>query len=218
MRAMVVRAWDTPKFPARKTRNYLEIEWEALSTRKFLGLNPDEPIDFLRFMDLLHKLKVGPQRSIGVETHVDVLPPGVEAKSELPYGSTVLITLSQETYEALESRKPRAGFSLLHETGHAVMHHRELADLTRFPDRAPGLLRGDYQDLKPWANVEWQADAFAASMKMPALGLAKLERAHNLNVEMICHQFGASKSSAEIRLNTYLKRREHWQELLHRPS
>lgn len=212
MSRVLVFAKDTPRFPALQSRGYIDIEREAQETRAYLGLEPDEPLDCLSFMDRLHALRVGRNREIAVESHVDNLTPGVEAMAEYVHQPSpkILITLSAPTYDGLERRMPRDGHSLLHETGHGVLHYRELMTLTRIPDTARALLRGKNHNLPAYDNAEWQADAYAGSMKMPAAGLLGLEKQGLLDVRNICRRFGSSRASAEIRLRIYAAKRGLW--------
>ena len=82
-------------------------------------------------------------------------------------------------------------FTLAHEFGHMVLHNSEVQGFPRAISRE--------SNHKPFRDSEWQADAFAAELMMPA------ERARGLSAEEIARRFGVSLQAARIR-ESVLKR------------
>ena len=63
-------------------------------------------------------------------------------------------------------------------------------------------------DHKPYEDTEWQANAFASSLLMPARGLAALEERYGqLSAVMISDKFKVSYETAGYRLTLFNQRR-----------
>ena len=74
-------------------------------------------------------------------------------------------------------------------------------------DQLAALHRGE-QAHRPFRDTEWQANAFASALLMPAQGLIALEREHGaLTVVEIADRFGVSHEAAGYRLDLFAKRR-----------
>jgi hypothetical protein len=138
---------------------------------------------------------------------VDELDMGVEAETwfneEL---HRIEIDLSVCTYEQLEFDDGRARFSLCHELGHVILHFRQVIRLAGTHRRAAAMMRGTARHSKCW-DTEWQANAFAGALLMPAEGLAMLEQAEGLSTQAIAHAFGVSGYAADVRDSIYRKRK-----------
>jgi Zn-dependent peptidase ImmA (M78 family) len=119
----------------------------------------------------------------------------------------IVVVLPERTYLALEQGHHRARFSLCHEIGHVVLHPELLKRFARLPHRQAALQRGAWSDHPVCFDTEWQANAFAAALLMPAKGLAELEERGRLNPSAISTQFQVSTDAAQRRLATYLSRK-----------
>lgn len=135
----------------------------------------------------------------GLSPKVEILPPGVEGRT-WPDGR---IILAQTTYEAALEGDGRARFTVMHEVMHAIRHIAQLRKMKgRFQSERGILLNRN--DLKPYLDPEWQANAFASASLMPASMVLRVT--HGLNrhtsIERVSNVFGVSRSAAEYRLNT----------------
>ncbi len=198
----------TPKYPADKKRNTVDVEREAAAARVRLGFDPEEPLPSMLLFERLACLRSGPANSIPVGYHVADLLDGVEAEtSYVRERNELLVTLSEPTYRGLERDVPRSRFSVAHEAGHVVQHSAEVIRLSKIPHRAAALLRGSYAVLKPWEDAEWQASAFAGALLAPARALRHLQfLGYTLTASLLCSRFGISKPSASRRLSVYFEK------------
>jgi Zn-dependent peptidase ImmA (M78 family) len=88
-----------------------------------------------------------------------------------------------------------------------VLHPTELVDrrLAQVDSRA--LHRGTFGDHKAFMDTEWQANGFAASMLMPATGLARMERSGGLDAPAVADHYLVSLQAAELRLKVFRHRK-----------
>ena len=87
--------------------------------------------------------------------------------------SCIVVTLSETTYENLERGDTRARFSLPHEIAHAFEHTSILVRKLRIPhNQVAALYRTSSCPHPVCHDTEWQADAIAGALLMPAKGLA----------------------------------------------
>ena len=72
----------------------------------------------------------------------------------------------------------RAGYFVAHELGHCVLHSGQLVRLAQMPtDQQAAFHRASGRIAhKAFEDTEWQANAFAGALLMPAAGLAAFER------------------------------------------
>ena len=199
------------KYPAIHKRGYQRIEKIAKGVRKTLGFDLTGRLPGLKIFNSLGQYRVSLDSGQSIKMTYDVqdLEPGIEAEAryELHCGELVVV-LTEETYVDLENDVPRARFSLFHEIGHAVMHPNELVKLSRIPRNLAALHRGGFTHLRPFENVEWQANAFAAALSMPALGLERLLKVDRLEAGFVQEEFQASATSAAIRIDNFQQRRK----------
>jgi len=77
------------------------------------------------------------------------------------------------------------------------------------PTNQQAALHRDRVGHKPFQDTEWQANAFASALLMPAHGIAAIERDYGiLNADLIVEQFKVSREAAGYRLNTFRERKE----------
>ena len=109
----------------------------------------------------------------------------------------------------LEGRNPRAGYFVAHELGHVVLHPDQLVRLAEMPTNQQTSFHRGRADHKPYEDTEWQANAFASALLMPAAGLQGLEdRSGWLTTSLIAARFGVSVEAAGYRLELYQDRRD----------
>jgi hypothetical protein len=190
-------------------RSYRSIESVARHARQILEIAPTKIVPGLRLFEGLAKYSVTANGAdIPLTYAVDELPAGFEALTRYrPGREKIVITLSPESYADLEREVPRARFSLFHETGHALLHADELIRLPELPHAQVAMMRG--RGHQAFEDSEWQANAFAGAMLMPANGIREIERDHGAATPMyLASQFGVSDQAASIRWDVYTKRRK----------
>lgn len=185
-----------------RARSYSDIEGLGRRIRQVLGVKSDGAFPALAVFETLSDAQFG----IPLTYAVANLDEGVEAKTEyIRRLGGVQVALSETVYEKLEEDDPRARFTFTHELVHVVAHQRELVRLSHIP-HTEGLLRA-VPSHKPYEDSEWQADAGAAAVLMPATALARLEEQGPLTISTIMRIFGVSYEAAKNRLDHYSKRK-----------
>lgn len=190
--------------------SYRRLEGLAAHVREQLNLRADEAVDPLELFEDLHEISI--RRSNGVEIP---LRGGVisledsEGYTRFDGGRDVLeILASERTYEWLEQGHPRAGYFVVHELGHCVLHTDQLVRLARMPTEQQAAFHRGRQGHRACDDTEWQANAFASALLMPAQGVAALERQNGgLTVSMIVERFRVSREAANYRLDLFTARR-----------
>jgi hypothetical protein len=190
--------------------SYRRLEGLAAHVREQLDLRADEAIDPLELFEDLHEISIS--RSNGVEIP---LRGGVisledsEGYTRFDGGRDVLeILASERTYEWLEQGHPRAGYFVVHELGHCILHTDQLVRLARMPTEQQAAFHRGRQGHRACDDTEWQANAFASALLMPAQGVAALERQNGgLTVSMIVEGFRVSREAANYRLDLFTARR-----------
>ena len=202
-------SWSQRKFPAKRSRGYVDIEREAQRARQLLGFDPEEPIPGMLFFERLGDLKTGTRGEIPVTYGVEELLEGVEAEARYNRPRRIMeVVLSPATYEMLEKEVPRAKFSVGHEAYHALHHHEELLSLSRIPRPQESLMRGAVQDIPVYSDTEWQADAGSGAIFVPAIAMWRLEAKRSLTIDELCRRFGVSYTCAKKRIRAYETRPE----------
>ncbi|WP_437982911.1 ImmA/IrrE family metallo-endopeptidase [Sorangium sp. So ce117] len=199
-------------YPADRGRSYPDIEKIAAALRKRLvpDLTYDAAFPAHTLFESLDRFSVAVSSvNIPLDFAVNELPQGLEGLAmHDSEQEKILVVLSVPTYVALLRGEPRARFSVAHEIGHAVLHPTELIRLSRIPHKTAALKRGEWSTHPDYMDTEWQANALAAALLMPAKGLLLLEQHHGeLAAERVCDRFDVSVQAAEIRLQTFGKYR-----------
>ena len=91
------------------------------------------------------------------------------------------IVIREDIYERARRGEGRDRFTIAHEIGHYILHNTNLLTLTRvYPN----------EKVKPYEDVEWQADAFAGELLCPSCAIADME------VNDIANFYGVSVKAA----------------------
>lgn len=124
--------------------------------------------------------------------------------------NVIEIVASDATYRGLETGRARASYFVAHELGHCVLHTDQLVRLAQLPtiQQQVALHRGGRAEHRPYQDTEWQANAFASALLMPAEGIRALEQTNPLTVSRIAMQFRVSLEAASYRLQLYENRRD----------
>lgn len=200
------------RIPTDIAHSYRTLERTAAAVRVSLGFDPTERLPVRECMGRLSRLEVvvGPE-VLAVAYGVRQLRRGVEGTTYFdPAAKRLEIDLSIETYRALMAspwEEARARFSFFHELGHAVLHGSQLQQISKMAE-AELQARLEAPPILPVCrDPEWQANAFASALMMPAAGLELLARAGRLSVEVVRREFQVSRSAAGVRLDIFWERR-----------
>lgn len=197
----------------KATRGYghAALEQQAMGVRSVLmaGRGLTDPVEGVTLFESLdqYTVKAG-SRSIPLVPQVQPFPRGVEALTR--YSSRhrhIRVTFAEYAYHALSNEIPHFRFTLAHEVGHAVLHTEDLVKMTSLPHLDQALARQS-QSHKIYEDTEWQADAFAGALLMPAQGLLALEReSGTLTEALVAERYGVSVAAARVRLSIFNARR-----------
>lgn len=196
---------------ARCGLSYREAEKRSKQIRQRLvpGIGETEAMPGIGVLDLLDDSWVRVRRfRIPLSYGVKELAPGVLGRTRFCGNSgKIVVEVSPETYLDLERDRVRARYTVYHEISHAFQHAELLLRLSQLPHSHVALERGRASH-KSYEDTEWQADAIAAGILMPAAGLLALESKGALSTRAISKTFNVSETSAEIRRGVFAKRRE----------
>ena len=198
----------------RADRGYSYQKLEKITTyvRGRLGYSPTEAINTLWLFDGLDvEVRDGTGWDIPIHGSVIELN-GSEGYAKYDGDRRVIeILASPETYDRLEQGHPRGGFFVAHELGHCLLHTDQLVRLAQMPKAQQAALHRGGQEVghEAYRDTEWQANAFAGALLMPAQGLLILEQEHGeLSPAIIIEHFHVSAEAAGYRLELYNDRKE----------
>lgn len=193
----------------RRGRSYEELEAIAANVRSIAlpNLGATDPVNGLHLFESVHRYKIQVRREsrlLGLDTAIrDDLPDGVEAVTMFEDG-VIVICLTEDSYSKLERGAPRATFTVCHEIGHGVLHAPVLRTMRQMPHAAEGLYRGTMEH-PPYQDSEWQANAFAGALLMPADGVVSILRDGGTEHD-VANVFHASLHAARIRVQQVSRR------------
>jgi Zn-dependent peptidase ImmA (M78 family) len=195
---------------ADRSYSYKALEKAARNVRNYLDLSPEVPVDALQLFEDLDqiRIKVSDESIIPLRERVDLL----ENEGYTRYDDErkiIEIVASDKTYRGLENGSARAAYFIAHELGHCVLHAAQLVRLARLStiEQQAAFHRGGRAEHKPYQDTEWQANAFASALLMPAAGIRLLEEDYPLTAFRIAMQFRVSLEAAGYRLALYENRR-----------
>lgn len=197
---------------APASHSYASLEREARIARRRVCPELDDgdplPSGPSGVFERLDDVWVGPEHEPTWLTYsVSELAPGIEAQAQYHWASDrIEITLSSGTYTEIENHDPRGQFSVCHEVMHGFLHDTLLVHLSVLPHVELALRRQEPHPV--YLDTEWQANAGAAAMLMPALGLEHLRLRGRLDTREVMRLFGVSRLSAELRIRVFNDRRE----------
>jgi Zn-dependent peptidase ImmA (M78 family) len=190
--------------------SYQRLEHLAAYVRKELNLPADEAIDPLRLFEDLHDISISQRNGAEIPLRGGVVAlDDSEGYARYDREKKIIeILASERIYDWLEESHPRGKYFVGHELGHCVLHTDQLIRLAQMPTNQQVALHRGRTDHQPCQDTEWQANAFASALLMPASGLAALERRRRyLDAAMIVSQFGVSLEAAGYRLKLFSERK-----------
>lgn len=198
---------------ADRGMSYADIEVLMRGVRRKLapGVRASEPLQMLPILEGLHRHTVATAHgSARLDWAVSDLPRGVEGQTWYESESgTIVVEVSEQTYAGLEEKHPRATITVAHELTHVFGHAPLLMRISKIPHAAFALQRATSPQHEYFEDSEWQANAGAAALVMPADGLADLERRYGrLTPDIVRAVYGVSAQAAELRLACFLQRKD----------
>ena len=192
--------------------SYRKLEKIAAYVRDQLDCSPTEAINTLLLFDGLDiEVQDGTGRDIPIRGSV------IELKDSEGYTKydrdrrVIEILASPKTYEWLEKGRPRGGYFVAHELGHCLLHTAQLVRLAQMPKAQLAAFHRGGQEVarEAYQDTEWQANAFAGALLMPARGLLILEQEHGeFSPAIVAEHFHVSAEAAGYRLELYNDRKE----------
>ena len=192
--------------------SYRKLEKVAAYVRDLLDYSPTEAINTLLLFDGLDiEVQDGTGRDIPIHGAV------IEFNGSEGYAKydsdrrAIEILASPETYDWLETGHSRGGFFVAHELGHCLLHTDQLVRLAQMPKAKQAALHRGGEEIghETYRDTEWQANAFAGALLMPARGLLILEQEHGeLSPDIIVEHFHVSAEAAGYRFELYNDRKK----------
>ena len=187
--------------------SYQRLEKIATHVRDRLDCSPTEAINALRLFDGLDiTVRDGTGQAIPIRGRVIELN---DSEGFAKYDGDhriIEILASPKIYEWLEEGYPRGGYFVAHELGHCLLHTDQLVRLAQMPKAQQAALHrgGQVVAHETYQDTEWQANAFAGALLMPARGLLALEQKYDeLSPAIIAEHFRVSTQAASYRFDLY---------------
>ena len=190
--------------PADKARSYASIEAIAAALRDKLGIEELERFDALDFFEkqIGEMVIVDHDREVKMIEAIDDCPQEGMTRWDTE-AEKLEIVLAQRTYDLLQENHVRARSTVAHETGHAILHTAQIIRLAGMSLKSHVAFHRDRNSHKAYLDTEWQANAFASSLLMPAEGVRTLVEEKNFTTAKLAHVYGVSEESALYRLESY---------------
>jgi hypothetical protein len=189
---------------ADQGQSYYSIEEIASSLRESLGLGPLDEFDALGFFhDALPDLELtAGGRTIQVVEGIETCAPHGLTRWDVAT-SKLEVILSDSTYAQLLTGHVRARSTVAHETGHAILHTAQIVRLAGLGLASQVAFHRDRTPHRACFDTEWQANAFASALLMPAAGVRAMQEERRLSVSEIAKTFRVSEESAGYRLESF---------------
>ena len=193
--------------------SYQNLEHIASYVRERLEFSPTEVLNTLRLFDGLDIIEVRDGAGQDIPLRGNVIEfEGSEGFTKYDSDRRVIeILASAKTYDWLEQDYPRGGYFIAHELGHCLLHTNHLVSLAQMPvtEQAAFHRGGQVVAHETYRDTEWQANAFASALLMPARGLLALEQKYSrLRPTDIAKHFRVSAQAASYRLELFNNRKE----------
>jgi hypothetical protein len=189
---------------ADAAQSYRSIEKFAIQAREILGCSPLQRIDAQKFFERdLGDITVGDEvKSFTIrEALEDMTAEGMSRW--IAEDNTMEVVLSEHTYGMLKLGHPRAAYTVLHEFGHVVLHSDQIIRLAGLSLQSQVALHRDKESHSACWDTEWQANAFAAAILMPAAGIDLLKQKWGrVSSHLIAAHFRTSAEAASYRLDS----------------
>jgi predicted transcriptional regulator len=190
---------------ADRKYSYFAIEQVATELRKMLGASELDRFDAFKFFE-----EVIPEMTIecGVGTvalcqAVDDLEEEGRTKWD-PISRRIEVAVSGATYDLLQRNQPRALYTVAHEVGHACLHTEQVIRMGEMSVSSQLALHRNRSQHEAYQDTEWQANAFASAILMPAEGVDRVfARRGRISALALTETYGVSIEAATYRVGTY---------------
>jgi len=189
-----------------------DVEEKAAGVRVAMDLDPLLPLPGVELFERVRRyhVQVGNEPiplTYGVEEEIE--QNALACATYDAENKEIALVLSAASYAELERGHGRARFSVAHELGHAALHADKLVQLTKLDHHRRAMMRSDTAATPVYRDSEWQANAFAGAILMPAPGLEWLYLRGRLSVKDLSAMYKVSWSCAERRIKTFLSDRRN---------
>ncbi len=194
-----------------RSHSYCDLENLAALVRHQLDIEASAAIDALHLFEDLHRIGIKQADGVIIPVRSGVIAiEDSEGYARYDRNLKLMEILASETsYRRLECHHPRAAFFVAHELGHCLLHTEQLIRLAQLPSHQQAAFHRGKTGHKPYEDTEWQANAFAGALLMPAKGLLGIEEAQgSLTAGLIVERFSVSYEAAGYRLDLFSARRE----------
>ena len=188
----------TPKLPVVAGRSLKNIEDQALAIVQwhYPGvLDNPQPFPVPEFSEFgirdAYSFKLGPRQ----------MPADIEAFCDTTHG---IVYLREDVYDGMWDGDTRSRFTACHEIGHLILHSSTRLTFTEADQL--GMLYRRKDQIRPYEDPEWQANAFSAALLMPAPAVETLVTRVGFDVSAMSETFLVSYSAAEIRLEKLIEK------------
>lgn len=191
-------------------QSHRSLEKVAAHVREQLKIAPDAAINPSELFEDLHDLSVerGDGTTVPLRSGVIALEDSEGYTRYDRERKLIEILASERTYGWLEERHPRGAYFLAHELGHCILHTEQLIRLAQMPTNQQAAFHRGRTGHKAFEDTEWQANAFASALLMPARGIASLEQERGqIDAYVIAQQFHVSFEAAGYRLSLFQTKR-----------
>lgn len=190
---------------------YARIEDHARTLRQqlFPQARPEDGVSARHLFNRLDEYRVQAAGGwVPLDYAVAPFPEGREGMTVFSRAENrIVVALSERTSQGMNAGDGRCAFTLFHEVGHAVLHPDLVIRLVQMPHRQAALMREGGPKHPHYRDSEWQANAFAAALAVPATALDSLERSGRLTPDVVVARFGVSERFAQVRIDVFRKRR-----------
>jgi IrrE N-terminal-like domain len=162
---------------ADRGHSYISLEKEAVALRRMFKIDLDRPIDGVALWNAIPYRLVSRVAGCAYHVDVDIRPLDNGRIGQACWDSAIgkfLISLTEDSYRRLELGQV---WDLIHEIMHVRLHPRLLQRLksSEYLEKAYNerFLKHSHRSSR---DTEWQANAGAAAVIMPAIGICKLEQ------------------------------------------
>ncbi|MDE1154845.1 MAG: ImmA/IrrE family metallo-endopeptidase [Acidobacteriaceae bacterium] len=186
------------------------LEKNARHLRQLMQLDLLQPLNALEVFEDLAEISV----TAGDGSAIPLWSSVVETEDSEGYTQfdktqkRIEVFAAVETYEWLSSGHPRGTYFLAHELGHCCLHTDQLMRIAKLPTKQQLAFHRAQQHHPVYQDTEWQANAFASALLMPAQGLAAIEaKCGFLSPSQVSAKYQVSQEAAFYRIQLFNQRR-----------
>ena len=170
-------------------RSRRELTQDAHAIHTHVGYRGHGPFPIVRFVE-----RVLPVVYDGFELVVES-EDAMGGRFGLTYPDKRLIVLREDIYDTAVEGKPFARMTVAHEVGHLLEHCGIPVAMACRPADA---------ELSPYRNSEWQANAFAGALLMPACRIVGMQ------TQAVASVYGVTQAAADVQTSAMCREARSW--------